>query len=163
MSANPAEVPNWTPPGWLNQMMTVMLKTPGLQRLVGRGTALITFTGRKSGEMMTTPVSYVARDDRILITGHRTRQWWRNLVSNPEVEIRLAGKVRKGLASVMDDPDNALADFLTLLEDQPVLARISGVPMDDQSHADPTMAREVLGYTVVVSIKLAEEDSRQEE
>ncbi|MGD2043802.1 MAG: nitroreductase family deazaflavin-dependent oxidoreductase [Acidimicrobiia bacterium] len=162
MSDNPAGVPNWTPPGWLNQTMTAMLKTPGLQRLVGRGTALITFTGRKSGRRITTPVSYVERDDRILITGHRTRQWWRNLLVDPKVEIRLAGKVRNGLASVMDDPDNALADFLALLEAQPVVAKISGVPIDDQGRVDPSKAREVLGHTVVVSIKLEEEDSRQE-
>lgn len=154
MSANPADAPNWTPPRWLNGMMVVMLKTPGLQRLVGKGTALITFTGRKSGREITTPVSYVRKDDRILITGHRTRQWWRNLVADPQVEVRLAGKVRRGQASVMDDPDNALDDFLAVLEAQPVVAKISGVPIDERGRADPDTAREVLGYTVVVSIKL---------
>lgn len=162
MSVDAAEAPNWTPPRWLNRMMTVLLRTPGLQRLLGRGTALITFTGRRTGREITTPVSYVESNGRILITGHRKRQWWRNLVSNPEVEIRLAGEVRKGQASVMDDPDNALEEFLALLETQPVVARISGVPIDDGGRPDPMRAREVLGYTVVVGIKLEEADSRQE-
>lgn len=154
MSDNPAEVPNWTPSAWLNGLMELMLRTPGLQRLVGKGTVLVTFKGRVSGREITTPLSYVADGDRIIVTGHRTRQWWRNLVADPEVGLRLGGKERNGVASVMDDPDNALADYLRVLEAQPVVARIAGVPIDEDGKADREKALEVLAYTVVVSIKV---------
>lgn len=49
MTADAPEVPDWTPPSWLNAMMRTMLRTPGLERLVGKSVALISFTGRKSG------------------------------------------------------------------------------------------------------------------
>lgn len=154
MSEISIEAPRWTPGPWLNRMMTVMLKTPGLQRLAGRSTALLTFTGRKSGRQITTPVSYLRMGDRVLTTAHRTRQWWRNLLPNPSVTIRLAGKDHAGFASVMDDPDNAIEDFVTYLEAQPIVAKLSNVPIDGHGHPDRAAAREALDYTVVVSIKL---------
>lgn len=157
MSENPADAPRWTPAPWLNTMMIWMLETPGLQRIVGKGTALISFTGRKTGRRITTPVSYEEIDDQIVTTCHRTRQWWRNLAANPDVDIRLAGRSRRGVATVMDDPDSALDLFTALLEAQPVVAKISGIPLDPEGKADRSKAREVLTYTVVVTIKLEEE------
>lgn len=154
MSRSTAEAPRWTPSAWLNGLMTLMLKTPGLQRLVGKSTVLITFEGRSSGREITTPLSYVADGDRIIVTGHRTRQWWRNLVANPEVGLRLAGEERRGMSSVMVDPDNALADYVLVLEAQPAVAKIAGVPLDEEGKADREKALEVLVYTVVVSIKI---------
>ncbi len=154
MATDPAAAPRWTPAPWLNRMMTVMLRTPGLQRVVGRTTALLTFSGRKSGRQITAPVSYLRYGDQVLTTGHRTRQWWRNLVDNPDVVVRLAGTDYRGVASVMDDPDNALDDFVTYLEAQPVVARLSDVALDDDGRADRAAARAALEYTVMVSIKL---------
>jgi deazaflavin-dependent oxidoreductase (nitroreductase family) len=148
------QAPRWTPGSWLNRMMTVMLKTPGLQRLVGKSTALLTFTGRRSGRRITTPVSYLQVGDRVLTTGHRTRQWWRNLVPNPGVTIRLAGKDYSGVASVMEVPDNAIEDFIVYLEAQPLVAKLSDVPIDEFGRADRAAAREALEFTVLVSIKL---------
>lgn len=154
MSSNPADAPNGTPPRWLNWFMIVMLKTPGVQRIVGKSTALITFEGRKSGRMITSPISYLDLGDRIVVAGHRTRQWWRNLEANPKVHVRLAGKTLDGAASVMADPDDALADYVAYIEAQPMVAKIAGIRLDDNGKADVAAARNALDYTVVVSIKL---------
>lgn len=143
----------WTPPRWFNKMMIAMLKIPGLQRIAGRSTALLTFTSRKTEEPFTIPVSYVSIGDRILITGHRTRKWWPNLITNPDVEIRLAGKVRRGVASVLDDPDNAIETFVSILEAQPMIAKVNEVSITE-GKADVAKSRQVLGHTVVISIKL---------
>lgn len=154
MSDDLMSTPRWTPGPFLNRSMAIMLRTPGLQRLVGKGIALLTFKGRRTGRSITTPVSYLRDGDRVLTTAHRTRQWWRNLVSHPDVVIRLAGVDYPGIASVMDDPDNALGDFVPYLEAQPIVARLSDVSIDDQGRADRRAARAALDYTVVVSIKL---------
>jgi len=156
VSDSPADGPRWTPPGWLNRTMTWILKTPGLQRLVGKGTALMTFTGRKTGQAFTTPVSYVEFDGEIAITCHRTRQWWRNLAANPDVGLRLAGHERRGIATVLDDPDDAFDVFVKLLKAQPAVARVSDIPLDAHGMPDPVKTREVLAYTMVVTIKLEE-------
>jgi hypothetical protein len=58
------KVPEWTPPAWLNSMMKLMLKTPGLERWLGRQLALLTFTDRKTGQQYTTPVPTLARATR---------------------------------------------------------------------------------------------------
>ena len=154
MSRDLADAPRWTPPRWMNRSMSGMLRTPGIQRLVGRSTALLTFTGRTSGRQITTPVSYLERGGRIVVTGHHTRQWIRNIAANPRVELRLQGRVRSGTATVLDDPDAALDDFVAVLEAQPAVARLSDVAIDDAGHADRAAAREVLDYTRVVSIEL---------
>lgn len=154
MSANPADAPNWTPPKWLNSLMKWMLETPVLQRIVGKTTLLIRYTGRKSGRSYVLPLSYLDLEESVLVAGHRSRHWWRNLQANPAVRVRRAGKDYSGLASVMANPDDALADYVTYLEAQPMVARIAGVPLDAEGKADVDKAREVLDYTVVVRVKL---------
>lgn len=49
MKSDTISVPTWTPPRWVNAVMKVMLRTPGLQRLMGSTIALITVTGRRTG------------------------------------------------------------------------------------------------------------------
>lgn len=147
--------PGWTPPGWMNRTMTWMLKTPGIQRLVGRSTALLTFEGRKTGRRITMPVSYVVQRGDILLSGHRSRQWWRNLRDRPAVKLRLAGSNHTGVASVLEDQEAALDDFVAYLEAQPMVARINEVPIVD-GIVDVEAAREALGHTVLVRVSLSE-------
>ena len=154
MTTNPADAPSRNMPAWLNSLMAWMLRTPGLQRVVGRTTLLVTYQGRKSGKAYTLPLSYLDLDDRVLVSGHRTRLWWRNMEANPNVQLRIAGKEVAGVASVMPDPESALADYCALLEAQPMLARMAEVPLGDDGKAERERALEVLAYTVVVSIKL---------
>ncbi len=60
---------------------------------------LITFRGRKSGKLFTTPIGYMRQGDRVSsFTDHR---WWRNLVEHPEVTLRIQGKRYQGTASLI--------------------------------------------------------------
>lgn len=133
--------------------MGLMLKTPGLQRILGKSTALLTFTGRKTGRSITTPISYVRVGDRIILSGHRTRNWWRNLVENPEVGIRLAGKDRRGHASVLEG-EEAVEATLLILEAQPPVAKMAGVELDESGKLDPEDVKVVAGYSALVAIDL---------
>jgi hypothetical protein len=54
----------------------------------------------------------------------------------------------------MAGPDDALADYVTYIEAQPMVARIAGIPLDEKGKPDAARVREVLAYTVVISIKL---------
>lgn len=133
--------------------MRVMLRTPGLQRLVGRSTALITFTGRKTGVPYTTPITYTRRDDKVILTGHESRQWWRNLSAQPQVQLRLAGSSRTGAARVLHGGE-ALPYFIDFLADQRMVAKASGVGFDEEGRPDTLQAKEALGDTVVVVVAL---------
>ncbi len=148
------DVPRWTSPAWMDQMMTLMLKTPGLERLVGRSTALLTVTGRNTGRTITTPVSYARVDGRVIVTSHRTRQWWRNVVPNPDVAIRLVGRWHQGTARVVADPEQACADFSEFLDAQPMVAKLSDITRDEDGRPDQAAVRAALEYTVIVEIAL---------
>ena len=148
------ETPRWTPPGWLNAWMRWMLRTPGLQRLVGKGTALITFKGRNSGRTYSTPISYIRKGDRVILTGHDTRQWWRSLAADPAPSIRLAGTGYTGRATATPATDN-LDAFIEFLEAQPAVAKVSGVELDDEGHVNREQAAAAADHTVVVEIDLA--------
>ncbi len=147
------EPPSFTPPAWLNTQMRRMLETPGLQRVVGRSTALITFTGRKSGRTIKTPVTYVRDANRVVISAHRSRQWWRNLADHPSVELRLAGQRAIGTARILTGRD-AFDAYSALLREHPMTARAVGVSMD-RGVPDPAELRTALGDTVVVVVDLA--------
>ena len=144
--------PRRTPPRWLNSLMRLMLRTPGLQQLVGRSTALLTFVGRRSGKTYTTPISYAQQGDRVILTCHTSRQWWRNLGSNPRVQLRLAGKDILGEAFVVDG-DVALELFLAFIRKQRMVARASGISFESGT-PNEKQAAAALEDTVVVSVRL---------
>ncbi len=148
-----------TPPRWLNALMILLLRTPGLGRLFGRGTALVTVTGRRTGRTYTTPVTYARRDGIAILTSHRTRKWWRNVEDRPRVVLRLAGRDYAGTASVHGDPAAALADLVHYLEANRSVARGMGAALDDEGKADITAARGLLENTVVITVTLDEESN----
>ncbi len=144
----------FTPPRWLNAVTSLVLRTPGLQRLVGRSTALLTFTGRRSGRVYTTPLSYARVGDRVVLTCHPSRTWWRNLGDQPAVELRLAGRARPGTARVLEGAAaaDALTEFFARL---PMAARAAGVSRDAEGRPAAADVTAALEETVVVAVDLA--------
>jgi hypothetical protein len=62
---------------WYNPIMLWLLRSP-LHGMLSGNTLVITYTGRKSGKVFSTPVNYV-RDVEVLWTvSYRRRTWWRN-------------------------------------------------------------------------------------
>lgn len=146
----------WTPPSWLNRVMAGMLRTPGLQRRVGRGTALLTFTGRRTGRTYTTPVSYARAGDRVIIVGHVNRTWWRNLPDRPQVGLRLAGSDHVGTARVVTGDESDAVDLLRAYLDRlRMTARAQGVSRDADGRLREDDLRRVLANSVVVEVDLA--------
>jgi deazaflavin-dependent oxidoreductase (nitroreductase family) len=144
-----------TPPPWLNRLMAGMLRTPFLERWIGRGTALLSVTGRRSGRTYTTPVTYARDGDRVTIASHVRRTWWRNLPDRPRVELRLAGADHTGTARVLrgDDPqaEELLRAYLT---QHPATARAQGVGRDADGRLRAGDLQRVLADSVIVDVQL---------
>ncbi len=106
--------------------MSWMLRTPGLQRLIGRSTCLLTFTGRRTGRTYTTPISYVRDGNEVVLTCPPSRQWWRNYATHPKVFVRLGGQDFAGRARAVEGEEatEALAVFLAK---QRMIARSMGL------------------------------------
>ena len=86
----------------VNPVTRVLLRSP-LHRVLSKSTALVTYTGRRSGATRTVPVNYLrVGDDWLVVTSLRRRQWWRSLQSGAPVGVRLAGVDRTGSAMVLD-------------------------------------------------------------
>ncbi len=155
MAQSTITVPQRTPPGWVNSFMRMALKTPVLQRSLGRGLALLTVTGRRSGHQYVIPVSYTRAGDEILVVTKKARSWWRNLSECPNVTLRLAGRDHVGhaIASV-GDPSRAglLRDYLS---ERRFDARAYGVRIDPDGRANVDDVDALLTQVVLVEIVLA--------
>lgn len=73
----------------------------------GRPLLLLTTTGAKSGQLRTTPVMYIPDGDHLLViasnAGAATHpDWYRNLLSHPEVTVEVGNETFKAIAAVAE-------------------------------------------------------------
>jgi deazaflavin-dependent oxidoreductase (nitroreductase family) len=87
-----------------NPVVKAVLSSP-LHPLLSRNLALITVTGRRSGRRYTFPVGYREGDDRVIINvgWPERKEWWRNLKTSGQVEMRIRGARRTGRALARGD------------------------------------------------------------
>ena len=88
-----------TVPTLVNQTMKFFLRSP-MHGLVSQTVLLVTFTGRKSGKTYTTPVSYTQSGEQVTVFTHAT--WWKNLLNNALVSLRIRGRELQGWAEPVD-------------------------------------------------------------
>lgn len=119
------------PPAFVNSMMTAMLRMPGVQRVVGQGVALLSFTGRRTGRHYTIPISYERNGDTVTLVTKKQRNWWHNFEAPAEVELRLAGRTHRGTAVAAVDDEEALEFLTEHLEKRPIDAKAFGVRDED--------------------------------
>ena len=142
-----------TPPAWMNAAVRAMLHTPLIQRLVGRTFAMMTVTGAKTGRRYTTPVQYLVHGDEFVVLSQRKRMWWRNITSQPEVELRIQGGSITGLARIASD-DEAVAILSDCLSAEPRVAKFYGIEPRSDGTVDAVDIDRLLEGFVVLAVKL---------
>ena len=97
-----------------NNVMKILYAI-GLGPLVGRLVLLLTTTGRKTGLPRVTPLQYEEIDGAIYLGSSRGQKadWFRNILADPHVEVRVKSRRFHGLAETVTDPSR-IADFLEL-------------------------------------------------
>jgi deazaflavin-dependent oxidoreductase (nitroreductase family) len=87
----------------------------GLGPVVGRLVLLLTTTGRKTGLPRVTPLQYEENDGAIYVASARGQKadWFRNILADPHVEVRVRSRRFRGVAETITDPAR-IADFLEL-------------------------------------------------
>jgi deazaflavin-dependent oxidoreductase (nitroreductase family) len=85
----------------------------GLGPLIGRLILLLTTTGRKTGLPRVTPLQYEEIDGAFYLGSSRGQRadWFRNILANPHVEVRVKSRRFRGVAETVTDPAR-VADFL---------------------------------------------------
>jgi hypothetical protein len=144
-------------------MMRVFLRTPGLDRLLGRSVALIAFEGRKTGKVYEIPVSYSCVGDTVAVLSRASRVWWRNLRDGPVVRLRLAGKTYSGKATVSVGGEAALDTVVGFLKGRRFDAKAYGVSLGPDGEPSETDVRRLLPGIVVIRIELTDRSRRPDE
>jgi len=96
-----------------NAVMKPLLKSP-LHFFASGGLMLITFTGKKSGNVYTTPVQYKQDGDTVRFLSVKERVWWRNLRGGAPVTLRIKGRDVEGIATPHEDMSDT--DMIAVLK-----------------------------------------------
>jgi deazaflavin-dependent oxidoreductase (nitroreductase family) len=135
-----------------NAFMKTILGSP-LHGLVSGSVMLITFTGRKSGKIYTTPVNYVRDGESLIILSQDDRTWWKNLRGGVPVAVRLQGKELKGISEVFEDPEAVAQGLITLMQQSTSFQKYLGIELHpDGRPRDPDALMSVAQTKVIVRI-----------
>jgi deazaflavin-dependent oxidoreductase (nitroreductase family) len=94
-----------------NMMLKPLLKSP-LHFFASGGMMLITFTGRKSGKVYTTPVQYTREENTVTFFTFRERVWWKNLQDNAGVTLHLKGRKVEGMVETLIFDEGLIAQAM---------------------------------------------------
>jgi deazaflavin-dependent oxidoreductase (nitroreductase family) len=121
-----------------NPMMKWLLRSP-LHFFVSGMYMLLSFTGRKSGKVYTTPVQYARDGQTLRVITSESYIWWKNLRGGTEVQMRIAGQDYKGMAQTSTKPEE-IADAV-----QRIYPRLS-----------PETRANFIGGKVLITIEIGE-------
>lgn len=84
----------------------------------GAPVCLISYTGRKSGKRLTTPLIHVPYEDGVLLVASQGGMdthplWYKNLVANPIIEVNEFGRVRT-MRAEQASPDDKVKLWRTI-------------------------------------------------
>lgn len=141
-----------TVPPIVNRLMTRILRSP-MHGLVSKNFLLITFTGRKSGQVYTTPVSYSQTGDAVAIFTHAA--WWQNLRGGAPVTLRIRGRELAAVAEpVAEDKQAVAAGLAAHLKKMPGDARYYHVTFDEQGDPRANEVKEAVRTVVMIQARL---------
>ena len=138
----------------MNHIPSLVLRSP-LHRAMSDGVLLISFTGRRSGHLYTTPVNYLRDGREILLT--TDSPWWKNLRGGAPVVLRLRGREVAGVAEPVTDEGAVAAAIAAMMKRFPRYGRIIGVRCgpDGRPHA-VDLANAIRAGRVLIQIRLVD-------
>jgi deazaflavin-dependent oxidoreductase (nitroreductase family) len=138
---------------WYNPIMLWLLRSL-LHGMLSGNTLVITYTGRKSGKLFSTPVNYVRDGDVLWTISYRRRTWWRNLADSP-VTLRLQGKDVTGVARAITDQQEVADCLMAYLRKAPQIAKYIGVGLDASGQPKTEGVAEAAKTRVMVRVQLS--------
>jgi len=82
---------------------------------LGRSLMLFRFQGRTSGKWYETPVGYARQGSVVVVVTSPTYRWWRNIVGETPVQVRLDGSWKDAQARIVAPTDPDYDETITLL------------------------------------------------
>ena len=135
-----------------NALVALVLRSP-LHGLLSRSVMLISVTGRKSGTLITTPVNYVAcQDKQIYVLSERSRTWWKNLDGGAHVTLRLRGQEQGGFGRAIVNKGDVVGELVQVLRYARAYAGPLHIRWNDDGSPNMGDVRRAAQDHVVVSI-----------
>ncbi|MBE0672466.1 MAG: nitroreductase family deazaflavin-dependent oxidoreductase [Anaerolineales bacterium] len=134
--------------------MSWVLRSP-LHGMLSSGMMLITFAGRKTGKIYTTPVGYYAEGEYMWVLTSRDRTWWRNLQGGAKVDLLLKRRSVQGFADTELDEKSVEARMYEYIRHVPQAAKPMGIRMDKKI-PNPADVAKTAKDRLFVKIKLTE-------
>jgi hypothetical protein len=125
----------------LAPVMRVVLSTP-LHHLLSRWFLLLSWTGPRTGQRHTIPVSYVAEGNRVFATTGDS--WWRSVVASDDVTIRLQGRSRRAEVVPVTEVDESCREHLRLCREHPWFRVLAGLPAVAGGNPDADATRQAI-------------------
>ena len=138
---------------WYNPIMMWLLRSP-LHGMLNGNTMVITYSGRKSGKLFSTPVIYVRDGDVLWTVSYRRRTWWRNLSDSP-VTLRIQGKDVTGVAKAITGQQEVADCLMIFLRKAPQIAKYMGVGLDASGQPKAEGVAEAAEARVMVRVQLS--------
>jgi deazaflavin-dependent oxidoreductase (nitroreductase family) len=138
---------------WYNPIMMWILRSP-LHGMLSGSTMIITYTGRKSGKMFSTPVNYVREGDVLWTISYRQRTWWINLHDSP-VTVRIQGKDFPCVGRAITDQQEVADCLMAYLRKAPQIAKYIGVGLDANGQPRQDDVANAAQMRVMVRIQLS--------
>ena len=145
-----------TIPPLLNKFMSLTLRSP-LHGMVSKSIMLITFTGRKSGKIYTTPISYTR--DGNLVTAFTGAKWSRNLIGGAPVTLNIKNKEYQGQAQLIQDKEDVAKNLRTFLNKVRSDARFYKVRFDEDGRPNWEDVQKAAQRSDMLQIQLGEANS----
>ncbi len=111
-----------------NPVVTAILRSP-LHGLTGNSVMRLTYRGRRSGDVFTTPISYVRDGGDLLAVASRDHTWWKNLRGGARVRVRLRGHELEGTGRALEGEAGEEV-LLRVLRAVPAYRKHWGVELD---------------------------------
>jgi deazaflavin-dependent oxidoreductase (nitroreductase family) len=89
-----------------------------LQELAGHGLARLTTIGRRTGMPREVELYFVYRDGRFYFLAHRDSQWYRNLMANPEAQLRVGGALLQLKATRIDSGPELVEEVMDMFREK---------------------------------------------
>lgn len=135
-----------------NKFMKFMIYSP-LGGLMGKGMAVITVTGRKTGKQISTPINVIKTENVYSVISSRERTWWRNLRGGAEATLRVAGRTFKVDGQVFESNDEVKAGMMLFIHQQPMMAKYLKVHVNEDGSLNEKDLERVVNERVLVKLE----------
>lgn len=136
-----------------NTFMKLLINSP-LGGVMGESMAVITVTGRKTGNLISTPINVVKTGSTFTVISSRERTWWRNLRGGAEADLRVAGKTHRVNGKVYESIEEVKPGMIQFFNYQPKTAKYLKVWVNEDGSLNEKDLDRVVNERVLIKLEI---------